>query len=389
MAASVTTPDSASPMVFLRRHFELSTAPDRLLAMEGLRGVAVLFVFFVHSVSSFRAWLPASGPNHFVAIFLESSGHMGVDLFFVLSGFLIWPQPLRSRFDLGRFLRRRVERIYPAFLVVLAVTTVLMWIRPPNPAVFPEGFLAGLAYFAANVLLLPGIFSITPIVTVAWTLSFEFFFYLAAPFVVRVGRLATASRRTRILVLVGLIVALFVGRALFPWVRLRMTHFLMGAILAEVRGLGRTPRVRDPLPWAEWAAWGLVPLAGAVTFVLQDAYGERAAVAAIPRALFTTMAMTALVWAALGRTTVTGRWFSVTPLRWLGNMSYSYYLTHFLALKLFAEAVAMIVSPTRNAWAFWGLNLVGFGVTLPVAAALFLGVERPFSLPSAPRARTD
>jgi exopolysaccharide production protein ExoZ len=78
------------------------------------------------------------------------------------------------------------------------------------------------------------------------------------------------------------------------------------------------------------------------------------------------------------------RVFSWTPMRWLGNMSYSYYLLHGLSLKAAFLALG-IVFPISNygSWFFWSLLPVMFAFTLVPTAILFLAIERPFSL--APR----
>ena len=84
------------------------------------------------------------------------------------------------------------------------------------------------------------------------------------------------------------------------------------------------------------------------------------------------------------------RAFSWTPLRWLGNMSYSYYLLHGLVLNAgFLLLAQVLPAAGQGAWVFWGLLPVLFGLTLLPTAVLFLLVERPYSLaPSSKAART-
>jgi peptidoglycan/LPS O-acetylase OafA/YrhL len=76
------------------------------------------------------------------------------------------------------------------------------------------------------------------------------------------------------------------------------------------------------------------------------------------------------------------RVFSWLPLRWLGNMSYSYYLLHGLALKaaFLALGTALPLQAGNDAWVFWGLLPFMFALTLVPATVLFLVIERPFSL---------
>jgi len=75
------------------------------------------------------------------------------------------------------------------------------------------------------------------------------------------------------------------------------------------------------------------------------------------------------------------RAFSWTPLRWLGNMSYSYYLLHGLTLKAGFLALAFVL-PVSNtsSWLFWTLLPPMFMLTLIPTTILFLAIERPFSL---------
>ena len=78
------------------------------------------------------------------------------------------------------------------------------------------------------------------------------------------------------------------------------------------------------------------------------------------------------------------RAFTWTPLRWLGNMSYSYYLLHGLVLKAgFLLLATLLPLESLGAWAYWALLPVMFALTVPPSVVLFLVVERPFSL--APR----
>src|SRR5574337_309414 len=80
------------------------------------------------------------------------------------------------------------------------------------------------------------------------------------------------------------------------------------------------------------------------------------------------------------------RSFAWTPARWLGNMSYSFYLLHGLALKGAMLLLAFLLPPVSGgSLAFWGLLPVMFGLTLIPTSALFFAVERPFSLAPALR----
>ena len=78
---------------------------------------------------------------------------------------------------------------------------------------------------------------------------------------------------------------------------------------------------------------------------------------------------------------VTSRWLSFDPLRWLGNMSYSYYLIHGLTLKfIFLIIGLMIPAAHQSSILFYWLWLPLFVCTVCVSFVLFVLVERPFSL---------
>src|SRR5580693_1407240 len=101
----------------LRSWVELSRGgAANVPAMEGVRGLAVFLVFVAHYLTLAEPWLPAAGIGREISSRLMSLGLAGVDLFFVLSGYLIYGSWIRRRPRLGSYLWRRAQRIYPAFL---------------------------------------------------------------------------------------------------------------------------------------------------------------------------------------------------------------------------------------------------------------------------------
>lgn len=167
---------------WLRARFELSRggAGQNIRPMEGLRGFAVFLVFLVHYSNLIRPWLlPESSLLEFAKA-LRLVGSSGVDLFFVLSGYVIYGSLISRAQPLGRFVLRRVRRIYPAFIVVLSGYVVLSLLAGRESKI-PDGAGAGVVYIVSNVLLLPGLFPIEPLVAVAWSLSYEMFYYFTIP----------------------------------------------------------------------------------------------------------------------------------------------------------------------------------------------------------------
>lgn len=167
----------------VRGLYEISTASPRITVLEGLRGLAVLLVFFVHYHALFGAYARSNPLLWRVSHALGSIGNAGVDLFFVLSGYLIYGMLLRPGCSTLTFWRRRIVRVYPAFLAVLLLYLALSAVFPGRSKVGGSALGAAL-YVLENLLLLPGVFDIKPIVTVTWSLSYEFAFYWSLPVVI-------------------------------------------------------------------------------------------------------------------------------------------------------------------------------------------------------------
>lgn len=370
----------------LARIYELGNvnAPDRNLPMEGLRGFAVLLVFFVHYHALFGSWLERGSYGFAVSEFLGTVGLSGVDLFFVLSGYLIYGWTIRKYNGYGKFIRRRIERIYPTFLAVLAIYLIMLAFFPAESRI-PSQPLDAVLYLAANILLLPGLFPIQPIITVAWSLSYEFFFYVFIPvLVVRLG-LRRWSGRQRVLFFLTL-AAIYTGYCFVgPHAHIHLIMFISGILLFEAThtyGLARrvTPRI-------DYAVYVILALTFPLTYAL-SIHPELFPFLPSARSMNENYRMILLFgsfWiftlACFSPATLSSRLFSWTPLRWLGNISYSYYLIHGLTLHGIA-LVAVYLFPTTalSAIAFWLGLPIFFFMTLVSASLLFVLVERRFSI---------
>lgn len=346
------------------------SSSNRLKAMEGIRGLAVAMVFFVHYVALAGEWMPVGSATEQWGRALALLGNRGVDLFFILSGFLIYGSLVRKHQKYLPFLRRRIERIYPTFLIVLAVYLLLSLFLPAESKLPPD-FGAGVRLVIANVLLLPGITDIPAIITVAWSLSYEFFFYLTTPFIVAALRMRRWNADTRSALLLLTITGLVVLDSLVALRHLRLVYFLAGAVLFEL--------VENKLAFS---AQSLVAdaLALLLLFVTLALIGT--GLLAGSQALGTTLvAFTWFTGRALQGRGLAASAFSFTPLRWLGNMSYSYYLIHGLTLK----AIGLFLSPYLSGVGaspalFWGLLVPSFCATLVTSMLLFVLVERRWSI---------
>jgi peptidoglycan/LPS O-acetylase OafA/YrhL len=350
---------------WLARSFELQDRNHaRLLPMEGLRGFAVTLVFLQHYATQALLLMQPAPVSGAVLQTLKNYGNLGVELFFVLSGFLIYGHLIQRRPSIGSFLARRAVRLYPAFLCAFALSVLLNFAGPANR--IPARPLDATLYLLANLAFLPGLFPVQPLLTVAWSLSYEAFFYIAVALLVAGLGLDQRRRATRIALILAM-AGLLTAAALFDLAGtpVRMLPFFAGMLLAE--GVG-TQRVRVP-------GW-LGVVAPAVALLI----GVTGLVPGVAREWVYTIAFFLLCAACFREQGIAVEIFSLAPLRWLGNMSYSYYLLHgtvvFFSAQILARTLGHGLSPTL----FWILLPAAFIATWMPPALLFLLVEKPLSL---------
>ncbi len=363
-------------MIWLSRNFELGRGGDHdnLRPMEGLRGFAVALVFLVHYATLTGPWTAGQVVAARLVSALQTIGNTGVDLFFVLSGYLIYGSLMEREQAFPTYFRRRLRRLYPAFSIVFLVY-VLLSLAMPSQSKIPLGAGAASLYLVQNFMMLPGLLPIEPMIVVAWSLSYEVFYYLVLPAVISVVGLRSRSSAWR----VGFFVVtalLFAGLCAWRGGHIRLIMFAVGILLHEAL---RHRFVRAPGSRAAWWALGLglgltlQPFVGSLAYTL--------------RTLFLAVAFFVLCHNcfAMPRGGVAIA-FSWAPLRWLGNMSYSYYLLHSLPLKAAFLGVAMLL-PVGSVSPLWWLLMLPPMLLLTIlpSALLFLAVERPFSLAPARR----
>lgn len=376
-------------MKSLTRYFELqSEGTARWLPMEGYRGLAVLLVFFVHystSIGPFFA-LPVQAMPWLIG--LHESGKAGVDIFFVLSGFLIYRGLMRKPLNVRAYARRRFVRIYPTFALIMLVYIALSLVVPsisqlpgsPARAAFSVG---------TSALLLPGILPIPPLIEVAWSLSYEAFFYIAAPLGIALLRLPTWSSRGRLLFFLAAFMAATALEAAGFFVHYRLTLFLGGMALYEI-----APKEDLPLRQGHWGIDALAFIGLIMSLVVYTLLGDNAyllrgtALYRLPEVskfLLLTPCIVFALYRSLFYAGPLARIFCVTPLRWLGNMSYSFYLAHALGIHAFFKAVPYLwprFEATAVSYAM--LAPVVFTLSLAVSVPVYLLCERPFSLTKTP-----
>ncbi|WP_344773083.1 acyltransferase family protein [Gryllotalpicola kribbensis] len=304
--------------------------------IQGLRAVAVTAVVLDHAA------MPGVG-----------GGYVGVDVFFVVSGFLITGQLVRRLDETGRvgfadFYARRARRILPASLAVLALTALGVFLFvPPTLRAQAMADAAAVALYAPNYVFAARgtdyLANTTPSVFQHyWSLGVEEQFYLIWPALLAAGWLLLRRRRGAVAGALGLFAALSFAAGLVltqtdqPWAFFalwpRAWELATGGVLAlaapAVRRVLR-PRVATPLGWAG--------LGGIVSACAR--YGADTAFPG-SAALLPVLATAAVI--AAGEVPAhggVGSLLSLRPVVFVGTISYSLYLVHWPLEQLPQAAV--------------------------------------------------
>lgn len=155
--------------------------PAKLESIQGLRGIAALLVLFFHMASFQRQMARGNADDIALVSGIWDNGWAGVDLFFVISGFImvyVTRNMGRNFQDVSRFIISRITRIYPLWWVCAGIMTLYFWITYGMPAAPDrvESFNEAIVYAAKSYMLIPQ--QAEPILGLGWTLIHEMFFYI-------------------------------------------------------------------------------------------------------------------------------------------------------------------------------------------------------------------
>ncbi|HEU4670044.1 MAG TPA: acyltransferase [Dyella sp.] len=346
----------------------------RLPGLDTLRALAIVLVMLFHS------WVVGGmGPTFDP---LVRYGWVGVDIFFVLSGFLIGSQVLEplargERVALGDFYRRRAYRILPAFVVVLALYQCVPALRE----------LSGIApwwQFATFTMNLLIDYRSQPAFSHAWSLCVEEHFYLLFP-LLAIG--LARWRSGRAVVAVALLVVLggialragvwwhdtavqpdrnwYIEDLYFPtWARL--DGLLVGVMLAALKAFRQKLWIRAQAH-AQLAMWLGCAVTGVALLLFRDRAGLLANTIGWP---LLSAGLGLLVFAAAGQGSTLGRW-RVPGAGWLAGISYSLYLSHKIAYHL----VQVVLDGRLHGVVLFAVYAAA---ALALGSVLHLAVERPF-----------
>lgn len=340
----------ATPTQRVRKHY---------VALDGLRGVAVLAVLCFHFGAAF-----------------STGGYLGVDVFFVISGFVVATNLLDLSTTRGwarQFYGRRFSRLYPVLATSLAVVGAT--------------WAAGLGGLAADWRSILGASAMSMNLTTGhlggephgivhlWSLGVEWHFYLVAPFLILAGRRVLGDRQRSVALALGAVaiallrLALLGAHSIDPFaIYLHTLTRLDGLLLGTAIALGVVSPKRLPMPWLTPTAFGLL----LALIIIGPAWGARSTLTlgfVVPTAIAATAVL--VINEANDRTPGwLNQLLTSRVLVWAGSRSYSLYVWHYII------GVALIAggSEAFQGWPRFGLQVVA---SLVAGEASYRLVERP------------
>jgi peptidoglycan/LPS O-acetylase OafA/YrhL len=369
------------------KSFETEQFSGRRPALDGIRALAVTAVVIYHFDGGTLSWLPG--------------GYLGVDVFFVLSGYLITGLLIAEfdrsgRIDLFAFWIRRLRRLAPALLLMLLVVTAWIWWATP-PDAYPKrradifwtvGYLANWHLIATTDTYFGAYTAVSPL-RHAWSLAVEEQFYLVWPTIVlglfwagryglnRYGlKRMTPAQRSRVLLVTFAVIgtglsAAWMATAYAPLkparayygTQGRLQELFIGALLAVIIPLlTRRPR------WVNAAA-------GVAVVVLVLAFGlmpDDSALFYRGGALGVSLVVAVLIIGLeLRPDSVLARIFSWHPAVGLGRISYGVYLWHWPLV------VAIEINDGMTTQQHIVRQALRTGITLAAALGSYFLLEKP------------
>lgn len=358
--------------------------------VDGLRFLAIAAVVFHHLVSIYLPatgrveriattadWFSAAGESWFIKA--AYCGHFGVNLFFVISGFILAIPFVKRAFqnqpapELKSYYWRRVTRIEPPYLICLVVYLLFKWHDGNDISGLLPNFLASAAYVHG-----PLFGRESTINGVAWSLEVEIQFYLIVPLLMwgfnkSYSRQSDSRFRRSLLLLAiiafGLFSQMYIYPYAAPWMRTSVVnflhYFLAGFLLADLYLSSDGQRAGR-----YWWGDGLTILAGGAIFWVLLAFGHL---------YFVLPLVVAALYAGIYLGRLSNR---LIRLRWIviiGGMCYTIYLYHVMIISQAFVRTGFLSSTARPFELDFLIQcLIICPLILIISAVLFVTTEKPF-----------
>ncbi|MEU8078655.1 acyltransferase [Catellatospora citrea] len=343
----------------------------RLSGLDGIRGLAALFVVLHHCyLASYPGYPRTTGPWWSGWLIY---GHFAVVVFIVLSGFSLAVSPARRGWNLGDkrvFAQRRAWRILPPYWAALAYSLFVAWVVVPEDGVHPTA-----KSVLVHGLLLQDVFESVSPNGAFWSIAVEAQLYLVFPLMLllvrRVGTAVMLGAVTVVVVAQGVLAAHVSVVDLFSRFTPQFAALFAAGVVAAGVLRDRERAARLPYGWLSLLA--ALPVVGLIAY-----QGSEWTVANLFWVDLALGPAAALLLAAIasGRLRTLTRLLDLAPIRRLGTFSYSLYLVH---APILAIVFVKLVEPHTAPGA--GRFLLTLGTVTPLAVAFAWCFAQVFELP--------
>lgn len=350
----------------------VSEKNGRILALDGIRGIAILAVMLFHFREFGLSLAPGGALGRCFAT-VAGLGWSGVDLFFVLSGFLITGILLDTRHATNYyrvFYGRRFVRIFPVFYVSLILLVPLRHVGADTAQV-----AAAWCYVLNWFIAVHGFAAASVLIQHFWSLCIEEQFYLVWPAVVRV----CPTRRLWVVcwVVIGCAIATRVIAVWLHWSTFayaaticRMDALAFGGIVAIA--------VREYRQWPQWCI-RVAPVAGVLFLAVVAVTGQKSTFSPWMQSVGFALLLPifgGLILLSLQPGTWANRVASLAPLRALGTYSYCLYVVHQPVAVQLSQVLAGRLH--RGVWGTLVFDAAAFTVSMAIAIASWHLMESRF-----------
>lgn len=361
---------------FLARILPLSNDSARISSIEGLRGLAMTLIFFGHFDVQFNHLLAPGTYSSSLAGVLALIGHRGVAFFLMITGYFVYGKFMDRPEPYLPFVRKRLVRVYPFYLLILTIYLALSAIFP-SESKLPHDSLQAAIYVLQNVLPFPGIVSTHPVMVVSWTIGYLVSFYIALPLLVNGLRMRAWRPAVRVVFWIAM-AALWLTAAFYvPQLNQRAVYLVVGILVYETlrapaNKLSKQGELRSLAAFIAGFALLFLMNANRLSFL---PYVESL------RSVYWHVFMGAGLYCfgryCIGFEGFIKSFFSCRPLRSLGQIGYSFYLIHGLTLKAFALVAALLLPPSyHSAGLFWSSAAIAYLAALVASTLTFVFVEQ-------------